>query len=580
MASVHSTLLCIVLLLPGTSLTDWLHKGGPQMRDLLSHSAVAVMNVRTAEKDVISAAASCASIAAGARTRLDGDKPVSAGLGYAVDVDNLGASLSDAGVAVVAKDELSSYVARGASIPVGDGGLLVVHSLGEQVGSADNAIGACRRMADSAGGVLIVMAPNPSPAAFHAFDRLVPVALYGQTIRPGLLSSPSTKTTGLITNTDIAPTVARIFGVNLRGPTYGHAVALTSGHGNLSDLEASDNRWIAQERSFGIRPYVAGGLAILLAVSLLGTWRRSARIGTSCTFVSILIFYLSFIDSAWLLLASIPVAFSIAIYARQNDTRMVRLTSTALVIYLLADATLNHSHHVAWSLLGYSPIEGARYYGLGNEAMGAWVGATVVTAAMLVRRGWTPLAAAVGIAVTVLMGHPNFGAKAGGFLVGGLAIAGFAWGLSGRRFKPLVVIGVSVACLAAGLGGLILLSRFGQSHIDQALANHDGGQSILATVGRKLAMDGHLVFHSVWIWVLGFASAGSWYALRGTVLSDRATRAAVTGGVAATAACLALNDAGVVAAAICSLYLWCTCVLATQLRHQDSIDAVDHTVTG
>ena len=62
------------------------------------------------------------------------------------------------------------------------------------------------------------------------------------------------------------------------------------------------------------------------------------------------------------------------------------LVLLALIAGSLLIDMLTGSHLMQRNLLGYSAIEGARYYGIGNEAMGVLIGALLVLAARL----WKP----------------------------------------------------------------------------------------------------------------------------------------------------------------------------------------------
>jgi len=234
------------------------------------------------------------------------------------------------------------------------------------------------------------------------------------------------------------------------------------------------------------------------------------------------------------------------------------------------DALMLHGAHGASSFLGYSPIEGARYYGIGNEVMGAWLGATALLAGYGLRR--TPIIVLLFIAVliTLCLGHPLIGAKAGGFIAALLTILGFWWAQSGRSFKPVIAALAVLGTILAGGIGLWILGHIAPSHVSQAfaMARVQGGGSLLDTILRKIGMNLYLSVHSIWSLLLASCILGTFRLLKGISLRGTSERAMIIGVASATAASLALNDAGVVAAAICSVYLWsaAACVSA---QHSD-----------
>jgi hypothetical protein len=106
------------------------------------------------------------------------------------------------------------------------------------------------------------------------------------------------------------------------------------------------------------------------------------------------------------------------------------------------------------SLMGYSPLVGGRYYGLGNIAFATFATGTLFLAAgiahLLLRRGHRGWAVAavilLGATADVLSGSPGLGAKFGGTiaLVPGTAVTALI--VAGKRVTPLRVL------LFAGLG--------------------------------------------------------------------------------------------------------------------------------
>ena len=215
-------------------------------------------------------------------------------------------------------------------------------------------------------------------------------------------------------------------------------------------------------------------------------------------------------------------------------------------------------------LLGYSAIEGARYYGIGNEAMGGLVGALLVVAARLWSRfgraGGT-LLALLGL-VALLLGSANVGAKAGGLLVSVVAFGTLAFGLLGGCWsaRAALVLSLSaVAALALAAVGDAVVWHGANSHMGEAVRRiESGGWSEAGDiVSRKMAVEGRLAYHSAWAFVLwaGLPCLGLlWRQERAATREEQALRRA---GLVAIAACIAFNDAGVVAGALCLIPLWC-----------------------
>jgi hypothetical protein len=513
------------------------------------------MNTRTAERDRVTPFGACFTLGVGARVRTLGEHADTDGLGYSARAGNLADTLALADVRVDAQDALAKAFCLPTTNASGNGGTLQVGVLPDDPALADAAIGVVRKQIDRDHGLLIVVSPNPSPENYNRFDRLTPVVLYGESVKQGLAVSPSTHTPGLVTNTDIAPTVAAYFGAKLVGPSYGQPVKYRkAAEAPMVRLEAWNQQWIAQERALGLRPYIAAGLAVIV---LLLTWsfmqESTQRAGG--VLVTLTVLAMSLTHSPPALSGLWCVAAVVSVIAVKSQRSGLSAAATVTALYFFIDAILFQGSVSGASLLGYSPIEGARYYGIGNEAMGAFIGAMLIVAGWLASRRQNVVAIGLLVVAAVVLGHPHMGAKAGGLLVGLIATAAFAWGLSGKRFKLGVALSGVIAAVTIGVVALALLAHSGDSHVSRVLGEGSTSE-IFLTATRKLAMNVHLVFHSVWIWVLGAASVGSRLVWKRSAIYPPSDRATVTGLACATAACLALNDAGVVAAAICALYLW------------------------
>jgi hypothetical protein len=175
----------------------------------------------------------------------------------------------------------------------------------------------------------------------------------------------------------------------------------------------------------------------------------------------------------------------------------------------------------------YAVTEAARFYGIGNDAAGLLFGCAVAAGFKL------PLL--LGVAVSI--GAPSLGANNGCFLAALVGIVSVEVSRLPRKKHLWATLGALL-----GIGVLFfLLARWdasrgegGRTHLGQALAEPPAGR--LTLVGRKLAMNGHLLVSSPWSLLLLTSSA--------LLIRRRAWQTLFAGGAA-----LALNDSGVLAAA-------------------------------
>ena len=561
----------VVILLPGTSLRDWQSADAPSLHRLMKSGALGVMNTRTARQsgDTQRESPQSALITLGAGARAS--STATEALGYRVLPGNLTDALAKAHVVIRTRGgENALLVAASQSREIQTAASLstlapgcTIWDAGSDIRAADIFIGHAARLVDTQNGRLIVLAAFANNADYAVGRRLSPVLEYGKTVPAGLLVSASTRRPGLVTNTDFAPTVADYFGLSRSDfPARPFGVAWTFKPTQSAPTQAAALEEQAYRQGKGIRilPYAALTLAlwILLATLLLirgklPAWASALPLTAT---VALLLARSAAEAYAYFLLLTL-MGFGVA--ARCGWRLVPSILASGiifvLVVTLVMGGSLMHS-----SLLGYSAVEGARYYGIGNEAMGLLVGSTLVVAARLWPLGQYSKACALVllIGVTILLGMPQAGAKAGGLLVASSAFGIFLWEKHGAKWSWRVIAFVGMA--SVGLLGVValgdsLLQQSHQSHMGEAIQRirSDGFGEARGIIIRKLAVEGRLAWHSTWAALLWIG-----------VLSLRKTRSISKAGFVAVAACFLFNDAGTVAAALCLIPLWSDATLQIQ----------------
>ena len=553
----------VVILLPGTSLRDWQSANAPSLHRLMESGALAVMNTRTARQsgDTQRESPQSALITLGAGARASSTSTEA--IGYRVLSGNLTEALEKAHVVIqtgggnnaplVAASQNREILSAASLTALAPG--CTIWDAGSDIQAADTLIGNAAKQVDIRKGRLIVLAAFANNADYAVGRRLSPVLEYGKTVPAGLLVSASTRCPGLVTNTDFAPTVADYFGLSRSDfPARPFGVAWTfqltqSAAAQATGLEEQAYR---QGKGMRILPYAALTLAlwILLATLLLirgklPAWAPAVPLTAT---LSLLLAHSAAEACAYFLLLTL-LGFGVA--ARFGWKLAISSLASGIVFILMVDMAkggpLMHS-----SLLGYSAVEGARYYGIGNEAMGLLVGSALVVAARLWPSGKYSKACTLGllIGVTILLGLPQAGAKAGGLLVASFTFGAFLWEKYGGKWSWRVIAFVGMA--SVGLLGVValgdsLLQPSHQSHMGEAIQRirSDGFGEARGIIIRKLAVEGKLAWHSTWAALLWIG-----------IVCLRQVRPLSIAGFVAVAACFLFNDAGTVAAALCLIPLW------------------------
>jgi len=626
----------VVILLPG-SCQDWQNADAPHLHLLMQTGAIAVMNTRTAhragaqERETPQSAlltlgagsrAAAASISAsflpaeskapgtttpvgalferrtglsphaGQSVCLDWPAVVKANtdLGYDLHLGALADTLAAHGYAVEAGGGPDAdWVAAGSSGVVqhvsklqAAPGLCLVWDAGTNITEADPVIAAAAAQTAALGSRLVVVSPYARDAEYAQNERLTPVLVWGKDVPAGLLLSPSTRQPGLVTNTDFAPSIADYFRIKrseFRPLPFGFDwSAIATSNGVYEAARISRNA-VQQARGMRLLPYLAAALGFWLLAATAAVCRGfmpGAWTLVPLAALAAALFAVS-LPSFWILL---PCVFGLTLALTRFVGRSSALAFMAAGVTLALIADLVTGNHLMQrSLLGHSAIEGARYYGIGNEAMGLLLGAALTAAAHF----WS-LNKIVRLAFAVFMGGiilllGSAGAKAGGVLVSLAVFGTFLYAVSGRRWTGrtaiLLTAVVAGGMALAALGDAFLMPSHAHSHIGEAVRRIASGGPGEAgdIIRRKLMVEGRLAYHSAWAILLWAGVLCTGILWKRTPLKrqpkGQAKAAFRAAGLVGIFACLLLNDAGVVAAAIFTALLWCEVISKKNLPVQE-----------
>lgn len=431
---------------------------------------------------------------------------------------------------------------------------------------------------------VLLLVPAPGPQEWAQGQRLTPIALLRPDAPAGLLTSATTRRLGLAANIDVAATVLTFFDLTPSPAVLGRPLRAVPAGDSLAYLSALEERAVGnfQQRPLILRIYI-GYLIVTLALTLLAFWRRTP-LGTR--WLELFILGGATVPLTFLLLAALPpsppaltlaatavlTALLVAVWRRASASAAAALMlSAACTLLVLVGDLLGGQNLVAASLLGYCFISGARYYGLGNEYMGVFLGAALSLAAYLCdrfdvgARGAGRLLVVLLLIGAWLLAASQLGSNAGGTLAWVSGAAAAYLGLNRRQLRAPAVAG-------AVLTGVAILGLFAfadwrlaatTSHMGQALeaATRSGTQSLGAIIVRKLAMNLKLLRYSLWsrvllmlLLVLASLFLGP-YRLQPRLMKERPLLAAcLRGSLIGSLVALVANDSGVVAAATSLLF--------------------------
>jgi len=448
----------------------------------------------------------------------------------------------------------------------------------------DDLVGKVRQAAAKYDTVLMVVTPTPSWQAMNKRNYVTPLLFWKQGSTPGLLISGTTRRQGIVANTDIAPTILSHFGLPVPGEMSGRPMHIVKKTNTLDWLMAQNQRlvFVNQARSPLVKGYVLGQIIVVAAavISLFTKGRIS-----------------KFLQPVLLALASVPLTFLILgkvtgqffpmyILTGLGITFIITVISIAglffhnlvpfLIVSLLTAGAILWD--LAWgaplmqnSVLGYDPMGGARYYGLGNEYMGVLIGSVIIGTTSLVQVVGEKKIFLVGsilvfLAALSMIASPSLGANAGGAIAAVSAFGFTAYQMVPVKMSPkqlIFAMGAALVFLAAFAGWDASRAVQAQSHFGRTinLLRTKGISEAYNIMSRKITLNVKLIRWTIWsqvFLVTLLATALLFYRPVGLMKRVRGKYPYLTKGfwgvTVGSLVALVFNDSGIVAAATMSIF--------------------------
>jgi hypothetical protein len=452
------------------------------------------------------------------------------------------------------------------------------NSFDRAVRAADGLVGAIRERLDSNVDTLLVVSPT-GPAASGVAHLGVAIA-EGPAFVPGeSLASASTRRRGTVTLPDVAPTVLDHYGDTTHSPMVGRPWFSVSGPHQLDDAVRFDREavFVDAATSGVVRAFI--GFQVLLYGVAIGVFVRRSRATQTGPWLEraalaivawpLATYLVGMVNGhalgfmAWAaLIGGLDLALvgAVSLGARAPLIRLLLLNAATLLL-VISDLVVGARLQMN-TVLGYSPIVGGRFSGIGNLGFAVLAASAICSAALVVhaRRGARSAVAAMAAlfaVVVVVDGAPGLGSDVGGTLalVPGLGVALVL--LWGRRVdvKLMVLFGVAAVLAVAGFLAFDLArppeARTHLARLYESVADR-GGQALWDAVERKAAANLRLLTRSVWalpvipsvvaLFYLVAHPSGRWARLR-TIYP--AAVAGLVAGVVTAGLGFAVNDSGI-----------------------------------
>ncbi|MDD3024602.1 MAG: hypothetical protein PHE26_11960 [Syntrophomonadaceae bacterium] len=433
--------------------------------------------------------------------------------------------------------------------------------------------------------MLIILTPNPNKdMLLQGNFALTPVIMYHPEEGQGLLTSPTTRRTGLVNSSDFLPTVINYFDKTKFPAGSGMSIIKTN-HNQLELLDQQANLFLNLRKSRNPAHYLFMFLAFLsiLCSILLYTGKYNILrnyyyvVIYAALSVPIIFLFLNltnynslFITLLVLLGASLLSGTILHAVFKQPDKALIFLCG--LTALLLTIDCFRGSPLMLLSLLGSDAIAGGRFYGLGNDYMGVYLAAALVFICLLLARSSLLPAAktAAGVVllliVSVAIGSPSYGADVGGLITTLVTLGIFVlFNLEKKlHLKQLFFIGAISALMVTLVAFMDSLFSSNPSHAGRSINLLLNGEAaeFLAILRIKIGIVGSTIYNSSWSIILLISIIVIlffWFKDRERILSMAAEQPALNQLskllIITVITVFAVNDTGVIAAALAALYL-------------------------
>lgn len=446
--------------------------------------------------------------------------------------------------------------------------------------------------------LLMVVSPSPSREQIGVKNTFTPIIAWGKGFEAGAMTSAATQRSLVVANTDVAPTILAFFGLKDQTSTMiGRPMKVNPvENGALESAQelTSKSSTVNRLRVPLIKGYVILQIIIILLALVALFWLAEMAAIIQPAIVALVIVPLVYLPLAllplsadWMyvmlaIIITVLVTVLLMIITRGNGFKAFTIAAFLTVLAISIDL-LTGSHLIQSSVLGYDPMAGARYYGIGNEYMGILLGSSIALAGAVYQkysqRFWLIAIVLLFIFQAFLIASPQLGANSDGMLTAPAAFLITLLLLGDLRIRPQTILVVLLVVILAAIGFTVydmgrpveLQTHIGRAAHQIAFGGWSEGWIIIT---RKLGMNLKLIRYTIWSWVfivmllvlalLVYRPVGAMKQLR----QEKPYVVKSFGGIITGALFgLVVNDSGIVAASTTSIYLVVP-LLLLMLYHQ------------
>lgn len=364
--------------------------------------------------------------------------------------------------------------------------------------------------------LLIFTSPNGGD-----INKLSPLILWGKDVEHGILTSSTTKREGIVSNLDIGPTVMKF----LEAPNdfmAGNPIKALKKDINLQEVIKQNQQIDITSKVryntlyyYGILSMIIFSLGIFFFIAKINLpYKFTEVIRTLFTtiivlpniFIILSLFKIRGILTYLFILLLLTILCFIILWKTKNIKNQILFISFFSIILIGLDLILK-GHISKYSVLSHDPIIGARYYGIGNEMVGLFLGSiTIFSTNILEKKKKVLIPLILYIISIIFIGHPYYGANVGGTMA--LIVTTFIYimGLLNKDLgiKRILSMIILIVILLSIMGYIDIRFSKDITHLGKVILQiRDRGFSYLNLIFfRKILVNIKLVGRSFWTYLL------------------------------------------------------------------------------
>lgn len=430
--------------------------------------------------------------------------------------------------------------------------------------------------------VLLLLSPSPSLQELNRGNALTPVIIF-PSLGGAILSSLTTRQRGIITNIDIPIFILERLNVtphiSMHGGSLFHYPNGVSGLDYLLVQEANIVKTY-NFRPFSIQIFIA--LQIIFLMLYFYSFFRGKPWGSITKILGNIILLIPLVlliippspfenqylyMISWLIITGV-IGIIFLCFPKRNDTFFIISTLIGIVIGLDLIFPLRLMEN---SILGYCSIIGGRFYGIGNEYMGIFLGCLLVSFSyfhqfILRTKLIKVITLGAFVAIIYVMSHPLMGANLGGTLTVATAFGVYSIKLLGGKINKRTLAMIAMALLS--LLFILLIVDYlrlsdNQSHMGKtvALIKSNGFDTVFQIIARKVQTNIKIFRWSIWSVIFVATTVSFGYLIfsplgkfKGFFDKHPYIYYGLIGAIWGSCAAFAFNDSGVAPAATAFMY--------------------------